>query len=340
MNLKQLAQSLGLSPTTTSRALAGYPDVSASTRARVLAAAAAAGYHPDTTARRLATGRAEAIGIIYPFGDSGLGDPRFVEVVAAMSDELGQAGLDLLISSARPGSELDSYRRLTGSRAVDALVVANTLQDDPRIRLLQDRGFPFLAYGRTRCARPYAWFDFDNEAGGRMATQRLLGLGHRRIGLVHAPESMTFAAQRRAGYLAALRAAGVAPEPALQREVPLNRTGAEQALRELLSLPEPPTAVLVDNNLSGIGALRALGELGLRPGPDLSLIVYDGVPADLPLPYRVTAVVQPTGDDAGRTMARLLLGLLAGRPVEEMHHLAQPQIDAGDTDRQIGGAPG
>ncbi|WP_066340218.1 substrate-binding domain-containing protein [Azohydromonas lata] len=332
-NLKVLSQSLGLSQTTVSRALAGYSDVSPVTRQRVLEAARASGYEPDTTARRLATGRSEAVGIIYPFGDSGLGDPRFVEVMAGLSDGLAEARMDLMVAAARAQTELDSYKRLTSSRAVDALIVANTRLDDARIQFLQQRKFPFVAYGRTNSASPYAWFDFDNEAGARLATQRLLGLGHRRIALIHAPLSMTFAAQRHAGYVQALREAGLEPEAALVVEVPLDRHGACEATRRLLALPQPPTALLVDNNLSGVGTLRALMESGWQPGRGPSLIVYDGVPADLPLPYRVTAVEQPTGEASGRTLARLVLDLLAGHPVPSLNQLAQPVIAPGDTDR-------
>ncbi|NML18055.1 LacI family DNA-binding transcriptional regulator [Azohydromonas sp. G-1-1-14] len=336
VNLKVLSQSLGLSQTTVSRALGGYSDVSPVTRQRVLEAARASGYQPDTTARRLATGRAEAVGIIYPFGDSGLGDPRFVEVMGGLSDGLAEAGMELMIAAARPATELDSYRRLTSARSVDALIVANTRLADERIRFLQQRKFPFVAYGRTDSAMPYAWFDFDNEAGARLATERLLGFGHRRIALIHAPVSMTFAAQRHAGYLAAMRAAGLEPDPALVVEVPLDRHGAYEATRRLLALPEGPTALLVDNNLSGVGTLRALMESGWQPGRGgPSLIVYDGVPADLPLPYRVTSVEQPTGVESGRAIAQLVLNLLAGEPVDKLHQLAQPVIAPGDTDGPV-----
>ncbi len=332
VNLKQLSLSLGLSQTTVSRALGGYSDVSPVTRQRVLEAARASGYQPDTTARRLATGRAEAVGIVYPFGDSGLGDPRFVEVMGGLSDGLAEARMELLIAAARPQTEMDTYRRLTSARSVDALIVANTRLDDERMRFLQERKFPFVAYGRTDSPAPYAWFDFDNEAGARLATQRLLGFGHRRIALVHAPVSMTFAAQRHAGYVAALREAGLEADPALVREVTLDRHGAYEATKALLALADAPTALLVDNNLSGVGALRALLEAGWLPGRGLSLIVYDGVPADLPLPYRITSVEQPTGVQSGRNLARLVLDLLAGHPVQQLHQLAQPVIQAGDSD--------
>jgi LacI family transcriptional regulator len=334
-NLRALSHSLGLSPTTVSRALAGYPDVSDATRQRVVAAAAAAGYQPDSTARRLATGRAEAVGLVYPFSASGLGDPRFVEVVAGIAEGLGDAHLDLMIVAARTKSELDTYRRLTAERRVDVLIVANTLLDDPRIRLLQARRFPFVAYGRTNSPEPYAWFDFDNEAGARMAVERLVALGHRRIGLIHGPLSVTFAAQRHAGFVKAVRAAGVALDPAWVREAALTRTGGYEAMRGLLALTDPPSGVIVDNNLGGVGAVRALDDAGKRPGRELSLIVYDGVPADIPLPYRVTSVTQGSGEATGRAIAKLVIGTIANSPVEDLRRLDMPQIEAGETDAPV-----
>ncbi|MBC8751583.1 MULTISPECIES: substrate-binding domain-containing protein [Paraburkholderia] len=331
VNLKTLSISLGLSRTTVSRALNGYDDVSEATRARVRQAAQELGYHADPTARRLATGRAEAVGLVYPFGANALGDPRFGEVVAGVTEGLGAGGLDLFIVSARPNAELETYRRLVDGKLVDGLIVARTLVDDPRVRFLQERDFPFIAYGRTNSEQPYGWFDFDNEAGARAATQRLISFGHRRIGMVSAPLTLNFAAQRRAGFLTALREAGIEPEAQLVIECPFDRTGGYEAVRSLLELAEPPSAVLVDNNIAGTGAFRAIGDSGKIVGADLSLIVYDGVPADVAFPRTVTAVVQPTGHASGEAIAELILGAISGRE-PCAHRLVQPRIEPGDTD--------
>lgn len=332
VNLKMLSESLGLSQTTVSRALNGYSDVSENTRQRVVEAAQQLGYQPNSQARQLATGRANAIGIVYPFSASDIGDIRFGEVVSGMTERLAEHDLDLLIHSSRPDVELDTYRRLIDGRRVDAMVVARTRVDDPRIGLLQERNFPFVAYGRTQSTLPYAWFDFDNEAGGRLAVERLLQLGHRRIALIHAPLELNFAMQRHAGFVGALRAAGIEPEPALIVEAPINRVGGYEAVGRLLALPEPPTAVLIDNNVAGVGALRALGDAGWKPGQGMSLIVYDGIPTEIPLTYKVTAVAQPTGEATGRAIADLVVRVLAGKPLAELHTLGEPHIEVGDSD--------
>jgi LacI family transcriptional regulator len=332
VNLKMLSESLGLSQTTVSRALNGYSDVSEATRRRVVEAANKLGYQPNPQARQLATGRSDAVGIVYPFSASDIGDIRFGEVVAGLTERLAERNLDLLIHSSRPDMELETYRRLIDGRRVDALIVARTQVDDPRIRFLQERHFPFVAYGRTASPIPYAWFDFDNEAGGRMAAERLVQLGHRRIALIHAPLTLNFAMQRHAGFVAGLRAAGIEPDPELIIEVPINRIGGYEAALGLLARAEPPTALLVDNNVSGVGALRALGDQGCKLGQDISLIVYDGIPVEIPLPYKVTSVAQPTGETTGHHLADLVVEVLAGKPLAELHLLGEPCISVGDSD--------
>ncbi|MBR8411337.1 substrate-binding domain-containing protein [Burkholderia cenocepacia] len=335
VNLKALSDALGLSRTTVSRALNGYDDVSEATRERVAKAAREMGYVADPTARRLATGRADVIGIVYPFGAGDLGDPRFAEVVAGITERLAERNLDFIIASARPNAELDTYRRIVDGKLVDGLIVARTRVDDQRIAYLQASAFPYVAYGRTQAAGPYAWFDFDNEAGARDAVRRLIGFGHRRIAMISAPLALNFAAQRRAGYLSALREAGIDADPALLVECPFTPDGGRQAARALLARTEPPTALLVDNNIAGSGAFRVLVDNGLRLGADLSLIVYDGVPPDIAHPYRVTAVVQPTGHASGRALAELMLRLLDDGVCDQ--RLEAPAIEAGDTDGPLRG---
>ncbi|MFL9857711.1 substrate-binding domain-containing protein [Paraburkholderia madseniana] len=330
VSLKTLSDSLGLSRTTVSRALNGYDDVNEATRQRVIEAAHALGYHADPTARRLATGRAEAVGMIYPFGTDDLGDPRLGEVVAGMTERLGESDLDLIIVSARPNAELETYRRLVENKLVDGLIVARTQIDDARIQFLQARQFPFIAYGRTNSPVPYGWFDFDNEAGARAAAQRLIAFGHRRIALISAPLTMSFAAQRRAGFLSALGEAEIQSEASLMIEGAFDRVYAYEATRALLELAEPPTALLVDNNIAGVGAFRAIRDSGKQLGTDISLIVYDGVPSDVASPRTVTSIVQPTGHSSGRIIAELILDAIAGKG--HAHRLAQPHIEPGDTD--------
>lgn len=338
IDLKQLSARLGLSPTTVSRALNGYTDVSEATRARVMDAARELGYQPNLAARRLALGRADAVGIVYPVDTDFMGNPLFLEMIAGVSDQLEEAGIDVLLAVARATAELRTYERLVRGRRVDGLIVAHTRVADERVEYLKRVGFPFVGYGRTGNPDGFAWLDFDNEAGSVDAVRRLVALGHRRIAYVHAPLATNFAAQRHAGFLRGMAEAGVPVRPEYVVAGSLDRRGGYAAGRQLLALAERPTAILVDNNLGGVGVMRALLQAGIATGREVSVIVNDGVPPDtLLIGQAVAAVTQPTAYESGRTMARMLHTLIEGRPLEQPQVLLQPVFVDGST---LGPPPG
>ncbi len=184
MSLKAIAKELGISVTTVSRALNGYDDVSQETRARVEAEAKRRGYRPNTFARRLKMGKIDAVGLVFPVRPAPLNNTVFLEMVGEISHELARYEIDLLLIADDEQADKHGYMRMVQSRRVDALIVAHTLDDDPRLTQLLSSGFPFLALGRSRLPQPYARFDFDNYAGTYRATRHLISRGHRRIALL------------------------------------------------------------------------------------------------------------------------------------------------------------
>jgi LacI family transcriptional regulator len=332
MNLKDLAQKLGMSQTTVSRALNGYPEVSAQTRERVIAAAAAAGYRPNPVARRLATGRADAIGIIYPLMAADLGDPYFLEVVGGMTEVLGKADMDLMIASAAHGDEVRTYERMIEGRRIDGMVVARTKLDDPRLQYLMKKRIPFVAYGRSNLPGPYAWFDLDTEAGVRIAVDRLLSLGHRRIALLSGPAELFFVQQGRKGYLGAMADAGLAVDPQYLVDGELNSVGGHASMGRLLACKPRPTAVVVDNQICGVGAMRALLGAGIAIGTDMSIIINDGSPPDPLMGYNVTATESAKPHAIGIKIIELMLALLNGEPLENLQVLWKPVLKVGNSD--------
>lgn len=332
INLKELSNRLGLSPTTVSRALAGYSDVSPITRERVREMATELNYQPSRAARQVAMGRADAVGIVYSVGADYLGNPAFLEMLRAFSLELEQAGIDLLLAASPQQHELRTYDRMTVGRRVDALLVAHTLVKDPRIEHLLQSGAPFLAYGRTANADRYPWFDFDNVAGGRMTVQRLAQLGHSRIAYVHSPLQLNFAYQRHIGFKEGMRKARLKIATQAVVQAGLERRSGFAAAQQLLALPQRPTAIVVDNSLAGVGVIRALLDAGLVVGHDISVLVYEGIPQDTLLrDVQVAAIVQPTPDETGQTMGRMILALLRGEQLDEPHVLRQPVFIDGNS---------
>ncbi len=330
MNLKSLARNLGISKTTVSRALNGYPEVNSRTRERVLAAAKEAGYEANPMARSLAVGRTNVFGIIYPLLPSDLGDPMFLGVVGGMSAALEKSKMNLIIAPVSPSNELPSYEQMVRGKRVDGLVVSRTLVHDERIAYLVKKNFPFVAHGRTDLKQPYAWFDYDNEAGIRLAAAQLLEHGHKRIALVSAPLEMNFALQRRDGFVACLSEAGITVDPRHMVANALDRRTGYQAMQDLLACSPRPTAVIVDNHLAGVGAVRALLDAGIEIGKEMSVIVWGSIEDSL-VGSNVTTIDQPDTSGAGAKMSEMLRALVEGTPPEELQVLWQPVLLPGGT---------
>lgn len=310
MTLARIAARLGISVTTVSRALAGYGDVAAETRVRVTAEAERIGYHPNPTARRLQSGRTDAVGIVLPTGPGQFDDPFFLRLLAALGPRLRDAGLDLLVTTARPGAEeMEAYRHLVEGRRVDGILMARTRVRDPRIAYLQQQRTAFVAHGRSATRVPFAHVDIDSETAFAEATRRLIGLGHQRIGLIGAPEIYTFARLRRAGWRRALRAAGQPACPYAAAE-PTEENG-DLIARRMLAERLPPTALLAATDRLAVGALHALSALGLRAGRDVSVIGYDDLPQATYTDPPLSTIAQPL-DDAAGLLVGMLLSLRAG----------------------------
>lgn len=330
MSLKAIATHLGLSVTTVSRALNGYDDVSQETRARVEAEAQRRGYRPNTFARRLKMGKIDAVGLVFPVLPAPLNNSVFLGMVGEISRELAQYEIDLLLIADDDLADRHSYMRQVQSRRVDALIVAHTLDNDPRLQELQRANFPFLALGRSQLAQPYAWFDFDNQAGTRQATERLIALGHQRIALLGENNSQAFIIQRRDGWREALRAHHLSD--AWLRLLPPTRRAGYKATLELLALPTPPTAIVTDCNSHGDGAAMALQTLGRLQGNNaVSLVVYDGLPPDSIVELDVAAVIQSTRQGVGQQIADMVRRLIAGEPLTQLQVLWQPEFFPGVT---------
>jgi LacI family transcriptional regulator len=310
MPLADIARNLGLSVTTVSRALGGFDDVAPVTRARVLAEAKRIDYRPNQAARRLRRGRSEAVAVVLPAAPGQFDDPFFLRILAAIGPRLEAAELDLLVITARPGpDETRAYRYLVEGRRVDGILLARTRRHDERISYLLQSGMPFVAHGRSREARPFAYVDIDGGAAFRAATERLIGFGHRNIGLINAAPVYMFSHHREQGWRAALTEARL-PIGKLREAEPTEENGF-LSMRALLREPDRPTAVLCATDRLAVGALHALADAGLRAGREVSVIGYDDLPVATYTDPPLTTIAQPIERAAVRMVDMLLL-LMAG----------------------------
>lgn len=332
MNITQLAKALGLSTSTVSRALNGYADVNAQTRLRVQAMAQELGYRPDAGARRLVRGSTDAIGIVYSAAAEDLGNPQFLDMAGGLAERLEKDHLDLLLAVAKNAHELQIYERLFRGGRVDAVIVPNTRVNDNRIDYLRAKGYPFVAYGRSADCSGYSWVDFDNERGSQLAVEHLLGLGHRCFAYVHAPLALNFAWQRQRGFMAALHAAQLDCPAPYQVGDATDRRGGMRAIAHILALKKRPTAIVVDNNLAGIGVLRGLINAGIAVGQAVSVVVHGDIPNDSLLTGApITQISQPTAQSTGTALAEMALAVLRQPQGMPYQLLKQPQLVPGSS---------
>ncbi|MGH7104195.1 MAG: LacI family DNA-binding transcriptional regulator [Acetobacteraceae bacterium] len=332
MSLSRIADALGLSVTTVSRALAGYGEVAGRTRARVLAEAQRIGYVPNQTARRLRSGRSGAVGVVVP-AEPGSFDPFFLGMLAAIGPLLAKAGLGLVMMSGRPGrEEMQAYRHLVEWHRVEAVLIARTRVNDPRIAYLQDHEIPLVTHGRSVTRRPCAYVDLDGEAAFRIAAERLIGFGHRRIGLINAAPGYMFARHRQAGWQMALAAAGLPPGPVLAGEP--DEENGELLMRRLLRRAVPPSAVLCATDRMAVGAMAALAAQGLRAGRDVSLIGYDNLPIASYTDPPLTTIDQPLPAMAAR-LVEILTALIGGAAAGEFAEVWPPRLCARASDGPV-----
>ena len=277
MNLKSLAEHLGLSQTTVSRALAGYSDVAEATRRRVADEARKLGYSPNAAAQRLAMGKARAIGVVFTTAGSAPADPIFMEFLTGLSERAAEAETDILISAAtgQQADDMRVYRRLAQARSVDVVVLSSPLTADPRVALLAQLGLPTVVHGRTATPLPYAHLDIDNEDAFLRATQLLIGLGHTQIALVNGEERFTYAADRAKGWRRALAEIGLVP-PALHNVcATMSDEQGYRQTRRLMESDQPPSSIICSSLISALGCCRALRDLKLRVGQDVSVVAHD-----------------------------------------------------------------
>jgi len=315
MNLKGLAQKLGLSQTTVSRALNGYPEVNEATRNRIFAAARQHNYAPNTRAKGLATGRAHAIGHVIPVSTKHeMVNPVFGDFIAGASETYSRNGYDMLLSVVEDGHEPAAYQNLRARGVVDGVILHSPRMNDARIGLLDSLGLPYAVHGRASGHNsPYAWLDVNNRSAFRRATDFLLDLGHRRIGLINGLEHMDFAHRRRAGYEEGLSGRDIRIDTTIMRADEMTEVHGYASTQDMLDLDDPPTAILCSSMICALGVRRAIEDRGLIMGRDVSVITHDDVLSYLKNGDAVPifTATRSSVRDAGRRLAQILIDQIA-----------------------------
>lgn len=337
VNLKKLSENLGLSQTTVSRALNGFPEVAEKTRARVIAAAKQFNYRPSPSAAALATGKSWAIGHVIPLSDHRMINPHFTDFISGAGEVYANRNYDFLMRVVSVAEEEKVYRDFAARSRVDGVVVHGPLSVDPRIELLQELGLPFVVHGRSDGeAHEYSWLDVNNKSAFKRATQLLVNLGHERIALLNGLETMNFAKRRRHGFEECMADNGLPIDRDLVLAEDMIEPYGYRVATQLLKSDNPPTAILASSILVALGIARAANNAGLVLGKDLSVIAFDDCLSFLNLttptaqpPYFTS--MQSSIQEAGKRVAELLIDQIDSAVREPVHELWEAQLVLGQT---------
>jgi len=298
-----VAREAGVSQSTVSRALRGDPRVREDTRRRVDEAARRLDYIPNSLASSLASRSTRTVAVVV----ADLTNPFFPTLLTPISDELQLMGYRVVLFAERTDlpTGQEALTRLL-DRSIDGVLVTTATLGSPFGALFQQRGLPMVLLNRYIDGLDVDRVVSDNRGAGLVGGRFLLELGHERIGLIRGPANTSTSRDRMAGFIDALETHGVRPDEALVRLGAYSHQSGYQHTRELLRMPDPPTAIFCGNDVVAFGAMDAALSLGVQIPQDLSILGVDDIPMAAWEVFQLSTLRQPFGDMA-RAAARMLV---------------------------------
>lgn len=307
----------GVSQPTVSRALRGSKSVSLATRQRIEAIARELNYSVDKNASSLRSQRSNTVALLFfeeTTADEGRINPFFLAMLGSITRSCANRGLDLLISFQK--LEDDWHQKYQDSHRADGLMLLGygdyTLYTR-RLTALVESDTQFVRWGSVRDDNIGATVGSDNVGAGRLAGEHLLGIGRRRIAFLgQADEHYPEFADRYRGLCEALVAAGIAPDPALQRDALSYEDAGQAATEALLAGGAAFDAIFAASDLIAIGALRALAAAGRKVPEDVAIVGFDDQPAASLTEPPLTTIMQDL-KGAGELLVETLAAQIEGR---------------------------
>lgn len=279
VTIKDVAKRAGVSPSTVSRVISGSTRISPATTARIKLIMEELGYHPNMMAKSLVSKTTRTLGIILPRpAEEMFLNLFFSEFIRGIVSHASRSGYDLLMTSgATEREEVEAITRLVKGRRVDGILILSSRRNDPVIRFLHEDEFPFVLIGRSTEFENILSVDTNNIQAGYDAAKHLIAQGHERIGFVSGPPHLIISQDRMEGYQQALKEAGLPMKQQWIVEGEFLQESGYRAMSMIMSLPEPPTALVVIDDVVAIGVLRGLTEIGFKVPDDISLVSFNNI---------------------------------------------------------------
>jgi LacI family transcriptional regulator len=313
--IRDVAKKLNLSITTVSRALDGYDDVAEPTREQVVKTARQMGYSPNGAARQLRRQKAETIGFILPAGAQRFAEAFFTEFIAGLGQESALHNYDLLVSAADDEkSERNLYQRWANGGKVDGFVLNRLRLRDWRLKFLAEQKIPFASLSQTGKGN-YPCIRIDGADGYIELIDHVYSHGFRRFAFVGGPANLVNHVECLDWFRHAMNHHGLVLDDKRMVSGDLSSSGGYQAAIGLLSLPDPPDAVICVNDETAFGVLHAAHNRGLEIGRQIAVAGFEGVQDAKHSEPPLTTLDIPVFDIA-RQLVDMLLKTLNGDAVE------------------------
>ncbi|RFC66963.1 MULTISPECIES: LacI family transcriptional regulator [Mesorhizobium] len=321
--LKTIAFMTGLGVTTVSRALKDAPEIGPETRKRVQLVARQVGYRPNRAGVRLRTGKTNVISLILDTQESIGG---FVsDIVYGVSEHLAQTPYHLILTPySRDNDPMEPIRYVVETGSADGIIISRTQPNDPRVRYLAERGFPFATHGRTLVKPAHAFHDFDNYTFGQIAVQRLVRRGRKRLALLGPSASLLYAQHTRDGFSDALASEGVSEVPFPHVTTDDTMEAIREATLEMMRRKQPPDGIVSSAGGAAFSIVAGIEEAGLQLGRDIDIVSKQSFRL-LPIFRPQILVVNEDFRLAGRNLARAVIGAIGGAALNTLQTIEVPE---------------
>jgi LacI family transcriptional regulator len=323
--MKDIAEALGVSIVTVSKALRNHPDIAAETRDRILARVKELNYRPNLMARSLVTGHSELVGLVVP----DLVHPFFGEIAKALSHELRRRNFFLIVSSSDGDAALEQaeIEHLLAYR-LDALVVASCQTDSHNLRRIVQQGTPLILLDRSFPDFDSHFVGADDYKIGVLAAEHIIASGRTRIAHLRGPAN-SVAAHRLQGFMETMSRHGLkVPDKYVSAAPPdaIHRKTGRTAMRRMLALKPPPEAVFCFNDAAALGAMEAAEDAGVRVPRDLAIIGCGNYHFDDTLRVPLSSIEQGSAA-MGRRLAELVLEIVESNgTLEPTRTILKPRL--------------
>ena len=322
---KDIAKLAGVSQATVSRVLHGNPNVRAETRSRVEAVLATTRYRPNAMARAMRMRKTGTVGVVV----ATVTNPFYPEVLEALSAEIAAADQRMILWNSEGPGEASAVAAIREG-LVDGLVFTTVTPNSSALQEAIDHDAPVVLMNRTVDGLQCDQVATDNVSGGRHVAEYLMAHGHERVAFIVGPERISTVGEREQGLREGLEAAGAQLLPEL-RVSGFSHAAGHHAMRRLLQLSDPPTAVFAANDVTAFGAIDGARSLGRAVPDDVWVVGYDDIGMASWEAYDLTTVRQPITEMTRRAAELLLARIDHPRSPPQLERLTDHLVTRGST---------